>query len=51
MAMLQAVNVPASPETNANTSPAAVLARDAVAASSPSSALATLPPMTWSTNS
>ena len=49
--MLQAVKVPASPDTKANTSPATVPPIAVAFASWPSRVLATLSPMTESTNS
>jgi hypothetical protein len=51
IAMLHAVNVPASPDTNAKSSPAAVPAIAVSLASWPSSVLATLSPIVESTNS
>ena len=51
IAMLQAVKVPANPETNANSSPAKVPVIGVVLASWPSNVFATLSPITLSTNS
>ncbi len=51
IAMLHAVNVPANPETNANTRPAPLPAIGVDFASWPSNVFATLAPITLSTSS